>query len=592
MLGFVASARHMIAVLATICVTFVSATAIAQITPTVSTSSAIDDSVTRILLEPRCGAGNDPKRVALIIGNGDYPELDWPKLANAANDLARLCESFAKVGFRVFAIEHADVATLRQAAEDFGMAAQSAETALVYYSGHGFEYAGNNYLVPVDAPPLASKSELETLFLPMSVLTQAANRASGEALFFLDACRSLDPVVQLSDIDPDGQNGNVGNLGLLELDRSVVFYATAKGSPAFDEAPEGATISPFARAVSERVATPGLELSYFFRAVGQDVVQLTEGMDPSRQYPFPYGQLYEDFFFVPPTPIAEPAIGIDGLTGNFPPQSISPAFNQYLDSLTLDYLGITDEPLIVGALLKDFTADDVRQAAEAGNAVAQYLFGYMLEFGAGVKKDVPGAKKWLDLAAAQNHPAAMLELGYWIIQYDRSPGYQDRAVDLFQRSADTGFAKGNSFMGTLYWDGNFVPQDKQLALKLLRDAADKGHPYAIYAAGFYGDEFDRADSELRELIAKGNDEGHAWLCELYFFKDRAGEAAQNCLIASKAGFAQARAIWSEMKFLGNGVAVDHAVARHWMKLAVAQNELPASRRARILSIASGFPERN
>jgi uncharacterized caspase-like protein len=54
--------------------------------------------------------------------------------------------------------------------------------------------------------------------------------------------------------------------------------------------------SPFAVAMVQRLATPGVEINKLFRLVRDDVMEATAG----RQEPYTYGSLpgREDFFFV------------------------------------------------------------------------------------------------------------------------------------------------------------------------------------------------------------------------------------------------------------------------------------------------------
>jgi uncharacterized caspase-like protein len=74
---------------------------------------------------------------------------------------------------------------------------------------------------------------------------------------------------------------------------TLVVYAAKDGQVALDG--EGGN-SPFAVAVTQRVATPGVEINKIFRLVRDDVMEATAG----RQEPYTYGSLpgKEDFFFV------------------------------------------------------------------------------------------------------------------------------------------------------------------------------------------------------------------------------------------------------------------------------------------------------
>ena len=74
---------------------------------------------------------------------------------------------------------------------------------------------------------------------------------------------------------------------------SLVVFAAKHGQTALDG--EGGN-SPFAIAMVQRIATPGVELNKIFRLVRDDVMEATAG----RQEPYTYGSLpgREDFYFV------------------------------------------------------------------------------------------------------------------------------------------------------------------------------------------------------------------------------------------------------------------------------------------------------
>jgi uncharacterized caspase-like protein len=74
---------------------------------------------------------------------------------------------------------------------------------------------------------------------------------------------------------------------------TLVVFAAKDGQVALDG--EGGN-SPFAVAVVQRIATPGVEINKVFRLVRDDVIEATAG----RQKPYTYGSLpgKEDFFFV------------------------------------------------------------------------------------------------------------------------------------------------------------------------------------------------------------------------------------------------------------------------------------------------------
>src|SRR5208337_937166 len=89
------------------------------------------------------------KRVALVIGNGAY--RDAPALPNPHNDAEDVAASLKRSGFDTVVGVDLDKAGMEQATIDFSRAARTSDIAIFYYSGHAMQYAGANYLVPVDA---------------------------------------------------------------------------------------------------------------------------------------------------------------------------------------------------------------------------------------------------------------------------------------------------------------------------------------------------------------------------------------------------------------------------------------------------------
>lgn len=89
------------------------------------------------------------KGVALVIGQSNYASL--APLPNPANDALSIAALLGDLGFDVDTLMDADAAGLSVAVAKFEEDAAGADVALVYYSGHGVEAGGENFLVPVDA---------------------------------------------------------------------------------------------------------------------------------------------------------------------------------------------------------------------------------------------------------------------------------------------------------------------------------------------------------------------------------------------------------------------------------------------------------
>src|SRR5262249_26691631 len=122
----------------------------------------------------------------------------------------------------------------------------------------------------------------------------------------LDACRNnpfVAPMRQAPAPDAVAGTPGAGTIGTRSIGRglgevkvsgaTLVVYAAKHGQVALDGQGDN---SPFAVAVVQRLATPGVEINKLFRLVRDDVMEATAG----RQEPFTYGSLpgREDFFFV------------------------------------------------------------------------------------------------------------------------------------------------------------------------------------------------------------------------------------------------------------------------------------------------------
>jgi uncharacterized caspase-like protein len=127
------------------------------------------------------------KRVALVIGNGAYTQVDH--LANPANDAAAMAGLFKAAGFDVVE-QRTDLglAAMRRALRDFSLRVRDADVAIVFFAGHGIEMNGSNYLIPVDAV-LERDIDVEDETLSLDRVNQIIEPARGLHLIILDACR-------------------------------------------------------------------------------------------------------------------------------------------------------------------------------------------------------------------------------------------------------------------------------------------------------------------------------------------------------------------------------------------------------------------
>src|SRR5229473_8551863 len=136
------------------------------------------------------------KRVALVIGNNDYKNV--PKLQKAVNDARTMGDTLKQLGFSVMVAENQNRQQFSQTLLAFDNAVGPGDTAFFFYAGHGFEIAGQNYLLPTDVP--AATEGQEELVRDASVLAdriveRLQNRKVRTSILVFDACRDRKSVV-------------------------------------------------------------------------------------------------------------------------------------------------------------------------------------------------------------------------------------------------------------------------------------------------------------------------------------------------------------------------------------------------------------
>ena len=217
-------------------------------------------------------------RVALLIGNATYSDAP---LTNPPNDVKAVAQALRDVGFEVRTLTNAGDKQMSRAIRDFGQSAQGAEIALFYYSGHGMQSRGENYLIPVGAQ-VQHENDLPVEAVSANQVLRWIEEASPRAaVVILDACRD----------SPVAVKSKSGGKGLSRMDAptgTLVAYATAPGTTAGDE-------GYYAQSLAKHLREPGLVLEDVFDRVGADVAKRTR----NKQLPRMEDGLYEKVYLIP-----------------------------------------------------------------------------------------------------------------------------------------------------------------------------------------------------------------------------------------------------------------------------------------------------
>jgi len=231
---------------------------------------------------------NSEQRVALVIGNNNYRGV-LSKLSNPINDAKSMKDILQQRGFRVIYSEDTTKREMRDSLNRFYSAIKKGGVGMFYFSGHGIEVDGQNYLVPVDAK-IEAKSDTEFEAIALNRITKRMqNMGNRLNIIVLDACRN----------DPFSRSIGTGGLAKVEPIGMFVSYATGAGSVASDGRAGGHGL--FTESLINHMKQ-GLDL--------RDVFQLTRAevyaKSNKKQFPAIYDQTINGrFYFTQPTSSSE-----------------------------------------------------------------------------------------------------------------------------------------------------------------------------------------------------------------------------------------------------------------------------------------------
>ena len=211
------------------------------------------------------------RRLALIVGNSEYGKNNY--LENPVHDAEDVSSKLATLGFEVIRLTDATLREMHETISDFGVKAKEYDVVLFYYSGHGLQTKGENYLMPIDAE-LKSEADVRYACLPLNLLLDKLDESGCPMkIIVLDACRN-NPFVK------KWYRGDISQ-GLASVSPpkgTYITFSTAAGSVASDGLGRN---SPYTTAFLETLEEPNLSLFDFFNEVGQKVLTKTNGdQDP------------------------------------------------------------------------------------------------------------------------------------------------------------------------------------------------------------------------------------------------------------------------------------------------------------------------
>jgi Caspase domain len=235
------------------------------------------------------------KRVALVIGNNDYKNV--PKLQKAVNDARTMGETLKQLGFSVMVAENQTRQAFSETLLAFDKAVEPGDTAFFFYAGHGFEIAGQNFLLPTDVPAAGEGQEelvRDASILADRVIERLQNKKVRTAILVFDACRN-------NPFERSGTRAIAGGGGLAPMTQlpEGVFSVFSAGprQTALDRLSnnDDNPNSVFTRTFSKELLQPGENLVQVAQHTRRIVSEMAETVN-HKQIPVYFDQMVDDVF--------------------------------------------------------------------------------------------------------------------------------------------------------------------------------------------------------------------------------------------------------------------------------------------------------
>jgi hypothetical protein len=235
------------------------------------------------------------KRVALVIGNNDYKNV--PKLQKAVNDARTMGDTLKQLGFSVMVAENQTRQAFSQTLLQFDATIQPGDTAFFFFAGHGFEIAGQNFLLPTDVPAATEGQEelvRDASILADRVVERLQRRGTRTAILVFDACRN-------NPFERSGTRAVAGGGGLAPMTQlpEGVFSVFSAGprQTALDRLSnnDDNPNSVFTRTFAKELLKPGDNLVQVAQRTRRVVSEMADTVH-HKQIPVYFDQMVDDVF--------------------------------------------------------------------------------------------------------------------------------------------------------------------------------------------------------------------------------------------------------------------------------------------------------
>jgi tetratricopeptide (TPR) repeat protein len=232
-------------------------------------------------------AYKEEKRYALVVGNSNYPK-EIGVLKNPVNDAKDIAAELRKCNFEVDLLIDATHRQLEIAANNLfkklSEGPKGQTVGLFFFAGHGLQFEGVNYLVPIDASITTPTDVVYACYPADKILGKMEFSNSRMNIVILDACRN-------NPFPATTRSGAGQGLAQVRAAKGAyVAFATAPGSVASDGSGRNGL---YTQELLKAMRVPNLTIEQMFKQVRQNVSELSGG----KQNTWDNSNIVGEFFF-------------------------------------------------------------------------------------------------------------------------------------------------------------------------------------------------------------------------------------------------------------------------------------------------------
>lgn len=232
------------------------------------------------------GAAGRPSRIALVIGNGHYPDANAP-LTQPVNDVRALTAALHQEGFDVDAIEDATRDDMVRAVARLKSKVRPDSVVMLFFGGYGIQVGGKSFMIPVDAAIWKEADVRRDGVSVESVLDAVKDFGACAKLVVLDASRR----------NPYERRFRAFSHGLAPIgapDNALILTSTSPGMVAEDSAtPNSVLVTELLNNINTKQANQARAAEAIFNRTRVAISRASDGA----QVPSVSSSLLEDIGF-------------------------------------------------------------------------------------------------------------------------------------------------------------------------------------------------------------------------------------------------------------------------------------------------------